>query len=61
MKHHHRQFLHLTAGAAILLTLASYVWAEVYPEKPVNLIVTFPAGSGPDIIGDLRDNGCRND
>ena len=61
MKHHRRQFLHLAAGVAVLPTLACYVRAEVYPDKPVNLIVTFPAGSGPDIIGDLRDNGCRND
>jgi len=53
MKHHRRQFLHLAAGTAVLPTLACYVWAEVYPEKPVNLIVTFPAGSGPDIIGRL--------
>ena len=27
--------------------------AQTYPAKPVNFIVTFPAGSGPDIIGRL--------
>jgi tripartite-type tricarboxylate transporter receptor subunit TctC len=53
MKHHRRQFLHLTAIAAALPKLACYAWAEVYPAKPVNMIVTFPAGSGPDIIGRL--------
>src|SRR6266705_2427213 len=53
MTHHRRQFLYLTAGAAALPMLACYAWAEAYPAKPVNLIVTFPAGSGPDIIGRL--------
>ena len=47
MTHHRRQFLYLTAGAAALPMLACYAWAEAYPAKPVNLIVTFPAGSGP--------------
>ena len=53
MKLHRRQFLHLTAGAAALPTLACSAWAQAYPTKPVNLIVTFPAGSAPDIIGRL--------
>jgi len=53
MKLHRRQFLHLTAGAAALPMLSCSVWAQAYPAKPVNLIVTFPAGSGPDIIGRL--------
>jgi tripartite-type tricarboxylate transporter receptor subunit TctC len=53
MKLHRRQFLHLTAGAAALPVLSRSAWAEAYPAKPVNLIVTFPAGSGPDIIGRL--------
>jgi tripartite-type tricarboxylate transporter receptor subunit TctC len=53
MTHHRRQFLYLTAGVAALPMLACYAWAEAYPAKTVNLIVTFPAGSGPDIIGRL--------
>jgi len=48
-----RKFLHLAAGAAALLALSCSAWAQAYPEKPVSLIVTFPAGSGPDIIGRL--------
>ena len=35
----------------LLAILAFPVWAQSYPSKPVRLIVTFPAGSTPDIIG----------
>ena len=53
MKLHRRQFLHLTVGAAALSMLAYSAWAQGYPTKPVNLIVTFPAGSALDIIARL--------
>jgi tripartite-type tricarboxylate transporter receptor subunit TctC len=53
MKLSRRTFLHLAAGAAALLALSCSAWAGAYPAKPVSLIVTFPAGSGPDIIGRL--------
>ena len=53
MKLPRHKFLHLAAGAAALLALSCSAWAQAYPEKPVSLIVTFPAGSGPDIIGRL--------
>jgi tripartite-type tricarboxylate transporter receptor subunit TctC len=53
MKLHRRQFLHLAVGAAALSMLSCSAWAQGYPTKPVNLIVTFPAGSAPDIIGRL--------
>jgi tripartite-type tricarboxylate transporter receptor subunit TctC len=48
-----RRFLHLATGAAALLALSCSALAQTYPAKPVSLIVTFPAGSGPDIIGRL--------
>jgi tripartite-type tricarboxylate transporter receptor subunit TctC len=51
MKLPRRQFLHLAAESAALLALSCSAWAQTYPAKPVSLIVTFPAGSGPDIIG----------
>src|SRR5262245_7758843 len=46
-------FLYLAAGVAALLALSCSAWAQVYPAKSVSLILTFPAGSGPDIIGRL--------
>ena len=34
-----------------LLLSAHAAWAQVYPAKPVRVIVPYPAGSTPDIIG----------
>ncbi len=53
MKLRRRQFLHFAAAVTALSALSCSAWAQTYPAKPVNLIVTFPAGSGPDIIGRL--------
>jgi tripartite-type tricarboxylate transporter receptor subunit TctC len=48
-----RRFLHLAAGAAVLPSLSRVARAQAYPARPVHLIVTFPAGSAPDIIARL--------
>jgi tripartite-type tricarboxylate transporter receptor subunit TctC len=53
-----RRFLHLAAGAAVLPALSRVARAQTYspqayPARPVHLIVTFPAGSAPDIIARL--------
>ena len=50
---HRRQFLHLAAGAAALPALPQIARAQSYPSRPINLVITFPAGAAPDIIGRL--------
>src|SRR5215831_18645645 len=47
---HRRQFLHLAAGAAALPAVSRFAWAQAYPERPVRVIVGFPAGGPTDIV-----------
>jgi tripartite-type tricarboxylate transporter receptor subunit TctC len=46
-----REFLTLAAGAALFPDLPCAARAEAYPSRPVHIIVSFPAGTAPDITG----------
>ncbi len=48
-----RTFLHLAAGAAALPAVSSIARAQVYPSRPVRLIVGYPPGTTPDILARL--------
>jgi tripartite-type tricarboxylate transporter receptor subunit TctC len=48
-----RNFLYLAAGAAALPTVSRFAWAQVYPSRPVRIIVAFAAGGTIDTLGRL--------
>src|SRR5215472_5084529 len=50
MKLPRRNFLHLVAGAAALPAVSRIAAAQTYPTRPVTMVVTFPPGSGSDIL-----------
>ena len=50
---HRRQFLQLAAASAALPLVSRTVSAQAYPSRPVHIIIGYPAGGSPDIIGRL--------
>jgi tripartite-type tricarboxylate transporter receptor subunit TctC len=50
MKLHRRKFLHLAAGAAALPVVSRVAWAQLYPSRPVRVVVAAAAGGANDII-----------
>src|SRR5947199_4761621 len=53
MKLPRRKFLHLAAGAAALPAVSRIASAQIYPSRPVRIIVGFTAGSATDITARL--------
>jgi tripartite-type tricarboxylate transporter receptor subunit TctC len=43
----------LSVLAAMMLTLVAPVAAQTYPDKPIRVIVPFPAGGGGDTLARL--------
>jgi len=57
MKLPRRKFLHLAAGAATLLP--RFASAQVYPTRPITIVVPFPAGGGTDAVARTIADGMR--
>jgi hypothetical protein len=53
MKIPRRRFLHLAAGATAFPAVSRFAWAQVYPTRPVRIIVGFPPGGVSDIMARL--------
>ena len=53
MKLQRRTFLHLAAGAAALPAVSRIAQAQVYPARPVRVIVGYAPGGGTDIFARL--------
>ena len=53
MKLPRRNFLHLAAGAAALPAVSRFAWAQVYPTRPVRLIIGYAPGASADTTARL--------
>jgi tripartite-type tricarboxylate transporter receptor subunit TctC len=53
MKLPRRKLLHRAAGAAALLAMSRFAWAQSYPTRSARIIVGFPAGTSSDITARL--------
>jgi tripartite-type tricarboxylate transporter receptor subunit TctC len=53
MKPPRRTFLHLAVSAAAMPVIPRIAQAQVYPSRPVRIIVGFPPGGTTDIVGRL--------
>jgi tripartite-type tricarboxylate transporter receptor subunit TctC len=53
MKPPRRTFLHLAVSAAALPVIPRIAQAQVFPSRPVRIIVGFPPGGTTDIVGRL--------
>ena len=53
MQRPRRRLLKLTLGAAALPSLSRFARAQSWPQRPVRIIVGYPAGIAPDIVARL--------
>ncbi len=55
------KFNSIVAGMlALIVILAPSIFAQTFPEKPISLIVPFPAGGTPDIVARVLAEAVKN-
>jgi len=59
MKLHRRTFLHLTAAAAAIPAMPRPASAQVYPSRPIRLIVAFVPGGATDTLARQISNDLK--
>lgn len=60
MKLQRRQFLHLAAGAVTVSTASRIATAQVYPARPITMIVPYTAGGPADLIARVVSERMKN-
>jgi tripartite-type tricarboxylate transporter receptor subunit TctC len=59
MKLPRRTFLYLTAGTTALSAVSRIAWAQVYPTRPITIVVPFPAGGPTDTLARILSEHMR--
>ena len=59
MKLIRRQFLYLAGAAAVVPAVSRVASAQIYPSRPITLVVAFPAGGPADALGRILAEGMR--
>jgi len=54
-----RQFLQRAAGAATLLALPRYAFAQAFPSRPITMVVPVPAGGAMDTLARIIAEGMK--
>jgi tripartite-type tricarboxylate transporter receptor subunit TctC len=59
MKPPRRRFLQLVVGAAVLPAAPRIAMAQIYPSRPVTMLVPYGAGGATDTTGRIVAEGMR--
>jgi tripartite-type tricarboxylate transporter receptor subunit TctC len=60
MNFHRRRFLHLAAGAAALPAALNIATAQIYPSRPITIVVGLAPGGSTDVIARMMAERMKN-